>query len=324
MSLPEIRPMSFGQTLDRSLAFCRSHFRVLALICLIPGVIVSPLTLLIRGPVGVASDPNTLGRRAAAAFGYLIVVMFAHFLAMSTGALAISEIYLGRKATVSGAYRGTLARFGALLNLWLSVWMRVIGCFLIGLVVAIAIITGVALASPNGQSNGIVLARVLVIGAISAAPLPFLWYAFSIQVLLVEQASVGHALQRGRQLTKGLRGQIFLTLLFMLILAYMVGYAAQAPLTFLQAKIVPKGGLPPVWLALIGGLMTAANGVVTTPPLAAALTLLYYNTRVLREGLDLQLMLERLGPGTVASRVPSPDAAPERAIPTNPDSTSAT
>ena len=75
---------------------------------------------------------------------------------------------------------------------------------------------------------------------------------------------------------------------------------------FLQAKIVTKGQLAPVWLTLISGLLGAAGGAVTTPPLMVALTLLYYNTRVLREGYDLQLMLERLGSGTAAGVVPVP------------------
>ena len=282
MSLPEIRPLSFGETLDRSFAFYRSHFQVLALICLIPGLIVSPMNLLLRVPVSVAPNPQTIFRYMAWIYAYLFVYMFIQFLAMAASVFAISELYLGRDMTVGEAYRRVRQRFWSLFNLWISVVIRAIGC-------------------------------VITIILIPLAPLLFLWYAFSIPVLLVEKLKVGKALKRSRQLTKGMRGQIFLTFVLMTILAYIVGFVFQAPFLFLQAKIVPKGTLAPVWLTLVSGLIGAAGGAITTPPLMVALTLLYYNTRVLREGYDLQLMLERLGSGTAAGVAPvaAPVASPD-------------
>ena len=282
MALPEIRPLSFGETLDRSFAFYRSHFLALATICLIPGVIVSPMNLLLRMPVGAVPDPRTLLRYFVWIYAYLFVYMFINFLAMSANVFAISEIYLGREVTVGAAYRKVRQRFWALLNLWISVGLRVIGC-------------------------------IVTIVLIPLAPLLFLWYAFSIPVLLVEKIKVGKALKRSRELTKGIRGQIFLTFVLMMILGYIVAFVFQAPFLFLQAKIVPKGRISPAWLTLLSGLMGAAGGAFTTPPLMVALTLQYFNTRVLREGYDLQLMLERLGSGTAAGVIPTanPGITPE-------------
>jgi hypothetical protein len=76
MALPEIRPLSFGETLDRSFAFYRSHFLALATICLIPGLIVSPMNLLLRMPVGAVPDPRTLLRYFVWIYAYLFVYMF--------------------------------------------------------------------------------------------------------------------------------------------------------------------------------------------------------------------------------------------------------
>jgi hypothetical protein len=238
--------------------------------------------------VGAAPNPQTIFRYLAWIYAYLFVYMFIQFLAMSASVFTISEIYLGRDVTVGAAYRKVMQCFWSLLNLWISVVIRMIGCF-------------------------------MTIVLIPMAPLLFLWYAFSIPVLLVEKIPVGKALKRSRQLTKGMRGQIFLTFVLMTILAYIVAFVFQAPFMFLQAKIVPKGQLAPVWLTLISGLIGAGGGAITTPPLMVALTLLYYNTRVLREGYDLQLMLERLGSGTAAGVLPAPVAAAPPAA--NPEST---
>src|SRR5580658_8561286 len=99
MALPEIRPLSFGETLDRSFAFYRSHFLVLAAICLIPGLIVSPMYLLLRVPVGAAPNMQSIFRYLGWVYAYLFVYMFIQFLAMSASVFTISEMYLGRDAS---------------------------------------------------------------------------------------------------------------------------------------------------------------------------------------------------------------------------------
>jgi hypothetical protein len=250
-------------------------------------------------------------------YAYTAAVMFMHFLAMAAGVFAISEIYLGREISVGEAYRKALPRFWALLNLWISILIRAIGWVMVGAVIGGIIIGVIFAVRAAGRTGSIILGVLVGIAILCAALLPLLWYAFSLQVLLVERIPVGKALKRSRQLTKGMRFQIFLTFLLMIILAYMVAFVAQAPFLLLQAKIVPKGELPPMWLTLISGLMGAAGSAVTTPPLMVALTLLYYNTRVLREGFDLQLMLERLGSGTAAGvdSAPAPVPAIEAAVP---------
>jgi hypothetical protein len=85
---------------------------------------------------------------------------------------------------------------------------------------------------------------------------------------------------------------------------------------FLSAKFAMERHAIPLWLTVLTGLMGAFAGALTTPPLMVALTLLYFNTRVVREGYDLQLMLERLGSGIAAGVAPAaPPATPPAPIP---------
>jgi hypothetical protein len=316
MSLPEIRPLSFGETLDRSFAFYRSHFLPLAAISLITGLIIAPMSLLVRVPTGFVPDASTLWAWVAGIYTYMFVALFVHYLGMAASVFAISEMYLGRTATVVEAYRRMAQRFWALTNLWISILLRVVGVILLAILAGGFLAGGVTLVllvlkMPGGRVAGTVIGIIVAIALMCAAFLPFLWYSFAVQVLLVEKISANKALKRSRQLTKGMRGQIFLTYLLMIILAYTVAFVAQAPFLILSAKIVPKGQLPPIWLTLMSGLLGAAGGAVTAPPLTVAFTLLYYNTRVLREGFDLQLMLDRLGSGTPAGATAAAVVAPE-------------
>jgi hypothetical protein len=300
MALPEIRPLSFGETLDRSFAFYRSHFQLLAAICLIPGVIVSPMNLLLRIPVGAAPNPQTMLHYFGWVYLYLFLYLFIQFVALAASVFAISELYLGREASLGEAYRKALPRIGALLWMWINILVRAILCVLGAIVAGAPIVAVVIVMSGRSQGVTFVVGALLGFSALAVTVLPVLWYAFSLPVLLVEKIPVGKALKRSRQLTKGMRGQIFLTFLLMYILTIIVAFVFQAPIMILQGKIVTKGELAPAWLTLASALLGAGGSAIAMPPLMVALTLLYYNTRVLREGYDLQLMLERLGSGTAA------------------------
>jgi hypothetical protein len=80
---------------------------------------------------------------------------------------------------------------------------------------------------------------------IPMAPLLFLWYAFAIPVFAGgENFPSGKALKRSRQLTKGMRGQIFLTFLLMTILTYIVnsGLSGAVPVRGSQARAKGAAG----------------------------------------------------------------------------------
>src|ERR1022692_2418378 len=114
MSLPEIRPLSFGETLDRSFALYRSHFLVLATICLIPGLAVLLMDLPLEFLSGATAEAHRTFNFPAMIYTIVSVViyMFIEFLTMAACVFTISEIYLGREVTVESAYRKMRQRVG--------------------------------------------------------------------------------------------------------------------------------------------------------------------------------------------------------------------
>jgi len=86
--------------------------------------------------------------------------------------------------------------------------------------------------------------------------------------------------------------------LLLVILAFVIGLIIQWPLGLIAELIAHRN--PSQTLPLIAA-MQAAGGFVSTslvgPLVSIALTLIYYDQRVRKEGFDLELMMARLQPG---------------------------
>jgi len=108
----ELRPLSFGELLDRTFSYYRSHFWVFVGIMAIPQILlvaVALLTDVLTQPVA-SVDVELLPARAQwlvlGAAGLLIVAVayaFAYTAALGATTFAISEIHLGRPAGIRSA-----------------------------------------------------------------------------------------------------------------------------------------------------------------------------------------------------------------------------
>ncbi len=104
--------------------------------------------------------------------------------------------------------------------------------------------------------------------------------------------------KRSQALTKGSRGRIFVILLLIVALIFVVSLIFQVPLGVVIA--IAGHGDPVRMLALVTTVSSIGTFLSTSlvGPLATiALTLIYYDQRVRKEGFDLQLMMSRLQPG---------------------------
>ncbi len=268
---PDLRPLTFGQLLDQSFAMYRKNFRVLAGIAIVPAAATIPWTLSGRFiPSGQANGGNAAVFLGSLLFffGFMAVYYIFFFIALGAMSFAVSDLYLGRSTSAGEAFQKVRSRIGSLLHLWFAIFLRMFGC-------AITIIL------------------------MPVAFLMYFWYSFSVAVLLFEGVPVGQALKRSRLLTKGIRDRIFVIGLLVGIISYVIALVCQVPLVLLQASLVPRGQMAPLWMDVLLAVGSAAAGAVTTPLFMISITLLYYNTRIVREGYDLQLLMERLGPESV-------------------------
>jgi hypothetical protein len=310
MDIPDLRPLSFGELLDRTFTYFRRHFLLFIGIMAIPEAIIAAMNLLLQG-FQRAAMPATAGAKvsgpsSAAVAGTIIgaIILFAAYFvlyAVAQGAttFAVSEVHLGHPVSARAAYGMMRGRYLRLFDLVLTIGIRVILAFvaiMFGFVMLGA--AGGVLGSTIGRWASIAAMIVALLGFIAGSVLLaryFLRYACSVPSMLLENLKAAAAIRRSVALTKGHEGRIFVISLLMTMVAWTVTGLLHGP--FLVAGFVMtlrSHTAPPFWLNAGSILAGGAGQVITGPLLMIALVLLYYDVRVRKEGLDLQLMMEAL------------------------------
>lgn len=260
-----LRPLSTSELLDRTFHLYRNNFIVFVGIAALPQLVVLALQLI---------SSAMLWGGSFAGFGLTVFVAWlASFIAIEIShaatVMAVSSLHLDRPASVGLAYSAAK-----------SSMLRVIG---ISIAVAIAV--------------GIGLIFLIVPGIYLA-----LAWSLAIPVTVLEGGGLNTSVTRSKALTKGSRWRIFLIYLLILVLSIVVSMVLQ----FALLLAIRLFGLrdPSNVLAIthamqsIGGFLSAS---LVGPLATIALTLIYYDLRVRKEGFDLQLMMATLQPNPQAA-----------------------
>ena len=279
MPTTDIRPLSFGELLDRTFTYYRKHFWTFAGIMAIPQLVIFlqstlmailptlfQLSTVAKPNPGAFKDLSSSLTFSLTFVGITAMFVFLYFIlgSLAYGAVTseVSEIQLGRSLTIRESYRLPLKRTGSLVVLT------------------------------------VLFLLLLLVGAITII-LPILmclWYAFAVPVLVEEKASPRNALKRSRQLSKGNRGNIFAIAALMGLIAWIAGTVAGFPFIIVMGTLAMKKLAIPIWLQILSSLCERGVGALTTSLAPIGLALLYYDVRVKKEGYDLQVMMENLGP----------------------------
>ena len=317
----ELRALSLGELLDRTFGYYRQHFWLFVGIMALPEVLRVALLLLshVLKPVPVmisrSPDPAAVLKQLGPALGgalvYLaaIIIIGSLIYAVALGATthALSGVHLGRAASIREAYR----------NLSGKIW-RLFGSVFLFLLIALGI-NFVVFAVVFLLAVVFLMAMMVVVGAtVAKSPLLAFWvgapvllvtiagvvlamtfllrYAVAVPALVLENLSAWQALKRSTFLTSGYRGQIFLIGILMYLVALVVSVLFQGPFLAAGLRLGFKFGAMPMWLEVPYAVAAGVGGALGGPFLMIALALAYYDTRVRKEGFDLQLMMASLEP----------------------------
>jgi hypothetical protein len=267
----DLRPLSLGEILDRTFSLYRQNFLLFAGIVALPQLPTLALGLvqiqLLRTPaVRLAGQPppdfanafSTLG------VGSLIAIVFnvvAYLFTHGGTVFAVSELYLGRTTTIGNSLRRMWGKLGSLFVLLLLNFMAIVGALILlvvpGFYVACRLIT-------------------------------------CVPVALLENLGPGESFSRSFRLTEDDAGRSFVIYLlyYFLLLAAIV--LLVYPFTYATVLSARNPDMMRLWstLNLLGGFFA---GVVVAPIFTIAATVFYYDLRVRKEGLDLQLMMDQSG-----------------------------
>ena len=254
MATAELCPLSLGELLDRTFSYYRSHF------WLFVGIMAVPQTILSVALLCVGSETTA----AAMIFLALLPVYTATYTAaLAATVFAVSDLHLGRPASVATAYARARGRF------WRLLWVAILWVVSVALGTALVLIPGI-----------IIMVRA----------------SLAIPAAMLEQQKGWKAVQRSESLTTGYNWRIFLVFFLFFII-----YDA-ALLIFSLPSAAAEYFLhdPSRWASVLSILGTFLPGLFVAPLIMVALTLVYYDLRVRKEGFDLQLMMAALDQTTVA------------------------
>jgi hypothetical protein len=266
--VPELRPRGIGEILDSAVALYRARFTRLTLVAaavVVPVQLLSALVLLsaqpdhftlnVTGTVTPQYDSNSLGVQIAAVVVVALVGVLSTALIVAVCTRIVANAYIGRSAGTRESVRAVRPRVLAVVGTSLLVLM----------------------------SEAVGFAFCFV-----GALVPLTLFAVAVPVLILEEVGVSAAIGRSARLTKPHAMHVLgLVATAQLLAAILNGALAEA------VSLVLRTGGSTVAVVIGQSIASTIAGVLTTPFVATAIVVLYFDLRIRDEAFDVQLLMQR-------------------------------
>jgi hypothetical protein len=274
MTSVDLRPLSLGEILDRTFTLYRRNFLLFLGITAIPQLLILALNLFQAFTAQVPRVPSRsvplpeqfqstastgfLGLGIIGALIALIVYIVAYLFAQGGTVFAVSDLYLGRPASIMGSLKKMRGELGSLFGVILLNGLAVMGG------VIFLIIPGFYIAC-----------RLLP----------------CVPAALLENLGPRASLERSFRLTKGFAGRAFVIYLLYGVLIYAAIMLFMMPFAFLAGLSARNPGMFHLWMA-VANVGNFVAGILIGPILTIATAVFYYDLRVRKEAFDLQYMMD--------------------------------
>ncbi len=287
--------MQLGEILDGSFNIYRRHFALFMRLSLI--LVWLPTALTVYFQVRFSNSPfellNVFEQHTVATIllGLLGVVIFTTAgLLLKAGTIrVISDSYLGQEPELGASLSFGVAKIIPLLLVALSKGLLIILIYVFGAL-------GVFLMAMLGRLAGPAISALLIFVGIVGLGWFVIWvacgYGVTTPIVVLEDLpSSFDAFGRSWELTRGARGKVFGTVAVAWLMSQ---FLPQMVVGGVSGALGAAGNMSfqPLFVVVASLL-----GIVLAPILPCALTLLYYDLRVRREGFDLQILSDQLGGG---------------------------
>jgi hypothetical protein len=316
--------MNAGDILDQAFSLYRTHFLTLLGVVAVVGVPLSLLStigslltggrlasLITGGGRTVPGLPPSEGPLLWLGLALVALSTLLGFVAtiLQSGALAvvISERYLGRAVTIRQAYTRSLRRWQPLLAMTLVELLAYIPLVAI-LVLPFALLIAIGGTGPSPTNEAATaLLGLLTCGICVFLPVLLAVYfslsvrwLFAAQTVVIEERGGLAALRRSWELV---RGSFWRVLAIDLLLTILGAILTAGPVLAIQlaASLLPSFAI----VTVANNIVSTALNIVVLPLQFAALTLLYFDLRIRREGFDLELLAQQRLTVAAAGAVPA-------------------
>jgi hypothetical protein len=284
-----LRPLSTSELLDRTFHLYRNHFLMFLGIAAIPQLLILPLSL---GGAAMAMRRNYVWSGLLQFAGYMLFYL-AFFVSQPPTIVAVSNLQAQKPTGIGSSYSGAKRSF--LRVIWIVFLMFVIASVLFG---GGGTLVGLAIGSLAPVSPRVVTifaSLVLTIPPLYFALRWMLGWSLAIPATVLEGGSFLPSMRRSLHLSKGSRWRIFVIYflmgIFSCVVAFVVEFLLLMVIEFAHIRNaeVLQAAIQAIWAICLFVSTSLVGGLATI-----ALTLLYYDERVRKEGYDLQVMMAGL------------------------------
>ncbi len=298
----DLRPLSTGEVLDRTFQLYRSRFALFASLAALPAAVqfisgVLQILLTTGERVLHGLHLTVISRPILSAIivitGFLVYFV-CYGITQAATTWAVAEIYLGKPASVSTAWKAATANWVryvlvTLRQYWSICWWLTLSVAMFFAVLALVPRLGGGAVIAFGIFSFIFGLQMLAscIYAIYAA----IRVSLAIPASVIESLGANTSVRRSMSLLVERKGRIFLLGLLVVAMSMIIGIVL-SPLTFIAFR---AHGAERYIIQMVQLTGTFLSRLLIGPVAAIALCLFYFDERVRHEGFDIEFLMLRAG-----------------------------
>ena len=300
MTGADLRPMTLGEVLDRTFTLYKSNFWLFA------GIMSLPLLLVFFVQVGATAFQKTapaaahavvpsatiVAKTVGAGFAVLVVYFAIYAIAQAATIFAVSDLYLGRIATVRASFANVRGKALRAIGVVFLVLLMVGAAFFVLLIIA-SVLIALAPGLARSPSIFLIIVPVFIVLMIPAFIL-LIRTAVAVPAAMLEDRSAAAAIGRSMDLTKDFGMQMSLIFVLVFVLSLVASVVFQYPFVFITMRAVMEHRVVSFPVLVLQHLANFISSVLVGPIGTIAFCLMYYNLRVRKEAFDLQHLITLL------------------------------
>lgn len=309
-----LAPMSAGDIIDRAVRLYKKHFLVLLRIVLGPSLVAYAGAIMFS--IGMRNFTLMRGDTRVAATTSLMLVggalwiagklIFYAVLGGSSRSL-VAHFFNGREILARDVYRAVRERIWALLGSMFVIVMMfgvvaMMLMFVEGILFMIIGALGVYIFPFVPEWMRIILSIAGGLATVGTALFSFLLVysrlVYVPQILMVENKAVSGSISRSFSLASGELKRIAAVILFWVYVAWSLWVLMTVPVGIyaesMGVDISPFNANAPIWYSIANQTITQVSEILIAPVAMLGFTLLYLNSRVRKEGYDVELLANRV------------------------------
>ncbi|MBO0724291.1 MAG: zinc ribbon domain-containing protein [Blastocatellia bacterium] len=304
-----LAPMSAGDIIDRAVRLYGRNFLALLRIVLAPSLVAYAGSILIsmglRNATLSKGDERVVLTVLLVMGGFLLwAIGKAAFYALLGGSSRslVAHFFDGKPILARDVYRAARERVWSLIGATIIVGLLILGAMVIGYLFLVFIgIFFVMMMAMIAQSGSEIIRGVgaIIFAVVVAATIVFFFFLiycriiYVPQILMVEGKGVFNSIGRSFSLAGGQLRRVAALVLFWIYVGWSVLLLLFLPLGYISDWVIPFGAEHPPWYDIAWQTVGQLSEILLMPIFMIGCTLLYLDSRVRKEGFDVELLANR-------------------------------